>query len=62
MMVRCANDGVLEAYVTKRLVNDGEMLVDDGEMSVGSYNKIVKSTLRGHNIYFLKRSTRGGDK
>ena len=42
MMVRCANDGVLEAYVTKRLVNDGEMLVDDGEMSVGSYNKIVK--------------------
>ena len=44
MMVRWANDGVLQANANKMLgydgemlVNDGEMLVNDGEMSKWSY-------------------------
>ena len=37
MMVKCANDGLLQADEGKMLVNDGEMLVNDGEKSVWSY-------------------------
>ena len=37
MMVKCANDGLLQANDGKMLVNDGEMLVNDGEM-IWSYN------------------------
>ena len=33
LMVRRANNGLLQANVTKMLVNDVEMLVNDGEMS-----------------------------
>ena len=34
MMVKWANDGLLQANDGKMLVNDGEMLVNDGVMSV----------------------------
>ena len=44
MMVRWANDGVLQANATQMLGNDvemlhndGEMLINDGEMSIWSY-------------------------
>ena len=37
MMVKWANDGLLQANDGKMLVNDGEMLVNDGKMSVWSY-------------------------
>ena len=45
IMVKWANDGILQANDGKMLVNDGEMLIDDGkmlvndgEMSVWSYS------------------------
>ena len=34
MMVKCANDGLLQANDGEVLINDGEMLVNDGEMLV----------------------------
>ena len=34
MMVKCANDGLLQANDVKMLVNDGEMLVNDGEILI----------------------------
>ena len=36
-----ANDGLLQANDGKMIVNDGEMLVNDGEMSVGSYTQFT---------------------
>ena len=41
MMVRWANDCVLKANATKILVNVGEMLVNDCEMSAGSYTNFI---------------------
>ena len=41
MMVRWANDGVLQANATKMLVNDCEMLVHDGEMLVNDGEILV---------------------
>ena len=37
MMVKWANDGLLQANAGKMLVNDSEMQVNDGEMSLWSY-------------------------
>ena len=37
MMVKWANDGLLQANASKILVNDDEMLVNDGEMSSWAY-------------------------
>ena len=37
------NDGLLQANATKILVNDGEMLDNDGEMSVWSYTHHIAS-------------------
>ena len=37
MVVKWANDGLLQAYNGKMLVNDGEMLVNDDKISIWSY-------------------------
>ena len=37
MMVKWANDGLLQANDGEMLVNDGEMLVNYSEMSIWSY-------------------------
>ena len=37
MMVKWANDFLLQANASKMLFDDGEMLVNDGEMSIWSY-------------------------
>ena len=43
MMVRWANDGVLQANATKMLVNDCEMLVNDGEILVNDVEMSIWS-------------------
>ena len=37
MMVKWANDGLLQANDGKKLVNVGETVVNDGQMSLWSY-------------------------
>ena len=43
MMVKWANDGLLQANDGKMLVNDGEMLANDGEMLVNDGEMIIWS-------------------
>ena len=44
VMVKWANDSLLQANATKILVNDGEMLVNDREMLVNDGEDILIST------------------
>ena len=41
MLVKWANDGLLQAYDGEMLVYDGEMLVNDGEMLVNDVEMLV---------------------
>ena len=45
MMVRWANDGVLQANATKMLVNDGQMLINDSERLVNDVKWVYEPTL-----------------
>ena len=38
MLIKWANDDLLQANDGEMLVNDGEMLANDGEMSIRSYS------------------------
>ena len=44
-MVKCPNDGLLQANDGKMHVNDDEVLVNDGEMSEWSYTILISSSL-----------------
>ena len=46
MMVKWANDGLLQANDGKMLVNDVEMLVNDGELSVWSFTHFTIISLK----------------
>ena len=54
MMIKWANDGSLQAYASKMLVNDGEMLFNDGVMRVWSYTHFTIINKHFTTVRFMK--------